>query len=167
MRWPLVLGLIASALAGCAAPSTPARSAAAADPAPGPAPYPVMTWAFDQNPDEGAKLAFGPPATDDVPVMLTCQPKSGVVRISAAVASPHVPPVLRLSSKGVSSSARGRVAEDGLGPRLEAIAPAHLAALAAFADSGQLSVSAGGGGALTATAADPAPVRRFFAACRP
>jgi hypothetical protein len=155
MRSPLALSLTALALAGCSTSSAP--PVAAADPA--------MTWAFDQNPEEGAKLAFGPPATDNVPVMLTCQPKSGVVRISAAVTSTHVSPVLRLSSNGVSSSARGVVADDPLGPRLEATAPAQLAALAAFAESGQLSVDAGGS-ALTATTADPAPVRQFFAACR-
>lgn len=154
MRSPWVLGLIAVALAGCA---TPPEKAAAGDPR--------MTWVFDQTPEEGAKLAFGPPASDEVPVMLTCQPGSGEVRISAAVPSPHVPPVLRLSSRGVSSSARGAVADDPLGPRLEATAPAQLGALAAFAESGQLSVSAGGA-ALTATTADPTPVRRFFAACR-
>jgi hypothetical protein len=155
MHSPLFPSLIAVAFAGCATP--PATKLAAADPS--------MTWAFDQTSEEGAKLAYGPPAADDVPVMLTCEPKSGVVRISAAVASTRVSPVLRLSSNGVSSSARGTVAEDGLGPRLEATAPAQLAALAAFAESGRLSVSAGGS-TLSATAADPAPVRQFFAACR-
>lgn len=153
MQSPLIFSLIAVALAGCAATGR-ARPA-----------DPRMSWAFDQNPEEGAKLAYGPPATDDVPVMLTCHPRSGVVTISTAAPSTHVAPVLRLSSKGASSSARGAVVKDVFGPRLEAIAPAHLAALAAFAESGQLSIRVGGS-ALTATATDPATVRRFFAACR-
>ena len=155
MRSPWVLGLIAAALAGCAMPP----------PASPPAGDPRMTWAFDQTPEDGAKLVFGPPASDEAPVMLTCQPGSGLVRISAAVPSAHVPPVLRLSSEGVSSSATGAVTDDPLGPRLEATASAQLGALVAFAQNGQLSVSAGGA-AFTAATADPAPVRRFFAACR-
>jgi hypothetical protein len=154
MRSPLALGLIAATLAGCATPPPEA----AADPR--------MAWAFDQTPEEGAKLAYGLPASDEAPVMLTCRPRSGLVRISAAVASAHVSPVLRLASKGVASTASGAVADDPLGPRLEATAPAQLPALAAFAESGHLTVTAGGA-ALTATAADPTPVRRFFAACRP
>lgn len=162
MRSPLIFGLLAAALAGCATPrgATTAQTA----PAVASASDPRMTWVFDQTPEEGAKLAFGLPASDDVPVMLTCQPRSGLVRISAAVRSLRVSPVLELSSNGVSSSARGTVADDPLGPRLEATASARLAALAAFAASGQLSVSAGGA-AITATASDPGPVRRFFASC--
>jgi hypothetical protein len=155
MQSRVLAGLVAiAALAGCATPPPPA-----ADPA--------MRWAFDPSGSDGARLAFGRPQTDDVPVMLTCQPGSGRVRISAAAPSAAASPVLKLSSKAVSSRTTGRIdGADPLGPRLEAEAPVGNPALAAFSATGQLVVEAGGA-VIAAPAGDPAPVRSFFAACRP
>lgn len=152
MQSPLLVSLIVVALGGCAA-----RGAA-------PTADPPMTWGFNQT-DEGAKLAYGVDETDNVAVMMICQPGSGLVKISVGVASVDVAPLLRLSSKGASSSAAGAVFEDDFGPMLEATSPTHLAVLSAFAESGQLSVRAGGS-TFDATSTDRTPVRQFFAACR-
>jgi pilus assembly protein CpaE len=43
-----------------------------------------MAWSLTDAEGEGAKLAFGQPQTDNVLLMLTCQPRSGVVRVSMA-----------------------------------------------------------------------------------
>jgi hypothetical protein len=40
-----------------------------------------MVWGLDENPDEGAKLALGVPGTDDIRMMMTCLPHTGVVRV--------------------------------------------------------------------------------------
>jgi hypothetical protein len=131
--------------------------------APEPAPDPGMSWFFSDGGGEGLKLAYGPPNTDDVPVMLSCQPKSGTVRISAAAADMKATD-LELISQGVRSKTRARLVKEDLGPRLEADAPARLATFTAFAETGALTV--GSRGAVIPTrASDPAAVRRFFEGC--
>eukprot|EP01030_Chromulinospumella_sphaerica_P021381 gene21381-21316_t len=41
-----------------------------------------MAWSLHETPEEGAKLAYGAPNSDNVALMMTCQPASGEVLVS-------------------------------------------------------------------------------------
>ena len=42
-----------------------------------------MAWSLHETPEEGAKLAYGAPNSDNVALMLSCQPASGQVLCKA------------------------------------------------------------------------------------
>jgi len=113
------------------------------------------------------KLAYGPPNSDDVPVMLSCQRRSGRVQVS--VSGPDqvvVGAVIELRSGAAQSRLRStQVAGEGLGARFESTTSARDPVLENFGASGRLHVQLFGyGGA--APAKDPALVRHFLGMCR-
>ena len=68
------IGLTLGALTGCATDHKPVAGQDAGDDA-------AFGLAFNENPDEGAKLTFGRPDSDDLKLMLECKPGSGRVEI--------------------------------------------------------------------------------------
>ena len=151
MRRRAILSLIAScALAGCAHQSPPEA-------------MPGMAWSLNQVDGEGAKLAFGQPQSDNVLLMMSCQPKSGQVLVSAN-APTKVRPVLELSSRGTKARYMGAIGPaPGEGTVIEAQAPAADPVFQSFAESGDLAVTIGG--QRTAVPGDRAKVRQFLTSC--
>jgi hypothetical protein len=65
MRSLALLSMLAiAALGGCASPGQP------------------ETWSVGENRSEGVKLTLGVPDTDDVRLIMTCQPRSGAVLLT-------------------------------------------------------------------------------------
>ena len=130
---------------------------------------PGMAWSLNHAEGEGAKLAYGQPQSDNVLIMMTCQPKSGQVLVSMTAPMDAPSDAIQLSS----ASQNSRLAADatpGMGEGaayVEAKAPVTDPALASFEATGDLSVVANGRKA-------PMPVRGperravsdFFASCR-
>jgi hypothetical protein len=128
---------------------------------------PNMSWAFNQNPDEGAKLAYGAPASDNVLLMMTCAPGSSRVALSAMTTEKSASGVTLISgdAKGVF---RGAASEgfDGSIALVEASAPASAAALKGFHKTGELALLDGQRKIkIAAGAGDKPAVDRFFKAC--
>jgi len=127
-----------------------------------------MTWGYSESGDEGAKLTFGKEGTDDVPIMLICQPRSE--RIQVSVSGPDqviVGAVLELRSGRIISRLHATYeGDDGLGARIEATTTSHDAALHAFAATGRLSVEVPGNSGIAPTS-DLEPIRRFLRRCAP
>jgi hypothetical protein len=84
-----------AALAGCAAQH-------------GPPPITDFGWFYAENQGEGAKLVYGQDGTDNVTLMLICQPRSGRV-VATLPGPPGGPGALRF----VSGSHRARLAASG------------------------------------------------------
>jgi hypothetical protein len=68
MRRLILIGLAAGALGACATPVQKTPRA--------------MSWGVSANAEEGAKLVLGVPETDDVRVVMMCQPRSGRVDLT-------------------------------------------------------------------------------------
>ena len=156
MQLRAIIGLsLAVGLCACATEMTPLA---------GPA---NMAWAFNQNPDEGAKLAYGAPASDNVVLMMTCQPGSSRVALSAVTTekSPRGVTLVSGASKGVFRGAAAPGFDGGV--LVEANAPVAAPALEAFRKTGDLSLIDGARKVqIPAGAKDKAAVARFFDACR-
>ncbi|WP_309088330.1 hypothetical protein [Phenylobacterium sp.] len=144
----------AMSLAACAHPVAPVPTG------------PDMAWSLNHAEGEGAKLAYGQPQTDNVLLMLTCEPRSGAVRVSMSAPDGGGGKALRLSSGGRSAKLAGQAAPSGLGDGLliEAEARADDPVLARFAQSGELAVAVGA--RWTKLPADPDKSRRFVESCR-
>jgi hypothetical protein len=128
---------------------------------------PGMAWSLHHSAGEGAKLAFGQPASDNVLLMMTCAPRSNAVRVSLT-AAPGAPATIELASGEARNRLRGEIAPAmGEGAVLiEADAPADAAALSRFAQTGELAVIEGGRRAeLPARRQEKAAVADFFATC--
>jgi hypothetical protein len=128
---------------------------------------PGMAWSLQHAEGEGAKLAFGQPSSDNVLLMMTCQPRSGQVLVS--VTTGEVSDAIELSSKEHVSRLSGQaVPAMGEGSVLmEAEAGADDRTLASFARTGELAVVENGRrSALPVRAAERETVSRFFAECR-
>jgi hypothetical protein len=154
MRRRAILSLgISCLLAACAHPSD--RPAAG------------MAWSLQHAEGEGAKLAFGQPSSDNVVIMMTCQPRSGAVLVSVTKADAS--PQIEFASAGTVSRLEGE-AFPAMGEGasfVEAETGMSNPALAAFARTGDLAVVENGRRApLPVRARDRAAVRDFFAACR-
>lgn len=133
----------------------------------GPGALPGLAWFLYDSEGEGAKLAYGAPSSDDVVLMMTCQPHSGQVTLSATNAGDSA--LIRLTSAGESGDFFGEAGPSGVsaGAYVEAAAPADHPALARFARTGELSLhDAGHAARLPVRAAERARIRDFFAACR-
>ncbi|HEX3364332.1 hypothetical protein [Phenylobacterium sp.] len=65
-RFAILALAAAAALSGCALPAD----------------RPRMTWGVTATREEGAKLVLGVAATDEVRLMMTCQPRSGAVTVT-------------------------------------------------------------------------------------
>jgi hypothetical protein len=152
MRRRAILSLIAScSLAACAHQSPPTA-------------MPGMGWSLNHVEGEGAKLAFGQPQSDNVLLMMTCQPKSGQVLVSAN-APTKVRPVLELSSRGTKGRYMGAIGPAlGEGTVIEAQARAADPVLQSFANTGDLAIMIDG--QRTAVPGDRAKVREFLTSCR-
>lgn len=140
-------------------------AAACASEPPQPTQTPGMGWSLSQVEGEGAKLVYGRPQSDDVVIMLTCEPRSNQVHI-AALADKGAAHELALKSgdKQRRYPAEAGPAGFGDGLVLESATRPDDPVLAAFAASGRLSVDAGGR-AVAVPAADPRRARTFLASC--
>jgi hypothetical protein len=119
------------------------------------------TWNLYMIGDE-AKLAYGPPNTDLVGVMMSCQRGSGAVTVSGDV--PEDQPQLVLVSGDSRLRLKGPAEVDpfGAGPYMEASAPSSAPALARFARTGDLAL---GTTSMRASSKARGDIRRFFAHC--
>lgn len=133
-----------------------------------PGPVAGMAWSLQHSEGEGAKLAFGQPASDNVLLMMTCQPRSNQVLVSMSAAQ-GAGETLELISGDVRNRLRGELAPAmGEGSVLvEAQTPADTAALSRFARTGELTIAEGGRRAQLPVRKEEKPVvADFFAACR-
>ena len=128
-----------------------------------------MAWSLHHAEGEGAKLAFGQPASDNVLLMMTCAPKSGAVRVSLATSADQVPGAIALESNGQVSRLSGQ-ALPGMGEGsalLEAETRTSDPALTSFARTGDLSVIQNGRDAvLPVRSGERETVEAFFDECR-
>ena len=116
---------------------------------------------------EGAKLAYGAPSSDDVVLMMTCAPGSGHVMLSAMTERTREEIVL--ASGGARDRFSGEVLPSELGGLLlETQVEAKSKSLAGFARTGKLSMVAAGGEtvSLAARGDEREGVSRFFEVCR-
>jgi hypothetical protein len=128
---------------------------------------PGLAWSLYETEAEGAKLAYGAPASDNVVFMLTCQPRSGEVMVSATTSDDAA--LIRLKSAGETADFFGEAGPAGLGSGayVEASAPADHPALLRFARTGQLSLKdADRTARLPVRIAERRQIRDFFAACQ-
>ena len=130
---------------------------------------PGMAWSLNHAEGEGAKLAYGQPQSDNVLIMMTCQPKSGQVLVSMTAPMDAPSDAIQLASRSWSS----RLAADatpGMGEGaayVEARAPVTDPALTSFAATGDLAVVANGRrAAMPVRAPERTVVSDFFASCR-
>lgn len=116
-----------------------------------------FAWSFHQNPSEGVKLAYGQPHSDNVLLMMTCEPGSGRVMLSAVSGQDHI--------ELAANKARDRFAgEPGVFGTVEAEAKAGAPSLATFARTGDLALVEGNR-RIALAAAPQGDVQRFFGAC--
>lgn len=128
-----------------------------------------LGWSLHHAEGEGAKLAYGQPASDNVLLMMTCQPRSGQVLVSMTARAGAAPTSIELTSSGRSSRLNGAAAPamaEGAS-LIEAMAPANDPALQNFARTGDIAVVEGGRPAqMPVRRAERAAVSDFFAQCR-
>lgn len=148
---PIVaLGLLAAGLAGCAHEKTEVDG---------------YRWAYLAEGGESPRLAYGRPASDDVALMISCQPGQDQVDVSAVGLSGGE--LVLASGRAESRFAAARV-EDSMmeGGLLQARGKASAPALKAFRRSGDLTLlTQGERHSLAASSGDRDQVRAFFKAC--
>ena len=125
-----VLLLTTAALSGCALPAENLRHDR------------TLTWILDEGPP-GARLMLGAPESDDIRVMMTCQPHSGAVDITIA-ARPGDSAGVELHSGKIWNRYRGAGHADeetsgAVDVDLQKLSAADPV-LVAFADTGELSL---------------------------
>lgn len=128
---------------------------------------PGLGWSLYESEGEGAKLAYGAPASDDVVLMLACTPHSGQVTVSTVTVGES--DQIALASAGETALFDGRAEPNGpsSGAYVEAAAPADHPILVRFARTGQLWLKDEGRSArLPVRAAERARIRAFFAGCQ-
>lgn len=127
-----------------------------------------MAWSLHHAEGEGAKLAYGQPASDNVLLMMTCQPRSGSVLVSLTTPAGAAPQAIELASKGQASRLVGALAPGmGDGAIIEAKTSAADPTLRNFARTGDLSVvEAGRTTKVPAGRAERAAVSDFFQQCQ-
>lgn len=155
MRSRSALGLATAIVlvAACAHPASEAQ-----DP---------MGWTFAHTQAEGLKLVYGQPHSDNVLVMLSCQPQSGEIEVAVATAKDDAGPVGLVSQQTRFSmtSPAAPTPIEGVGVVME-MAPVDAPALQGFARTGELSVQTTGRTvAAGARGADQAIVANFFGQC--
>ncbi|MCG9917138.1 MAG: hypothetical protein MH112_12375 [Phenylobacterium sp.] len=155
MRIGSALGLMAAIVitSACAHPATEVPAA--------------MSWAFNHTHAEGLKLVYGQPRSDNVLVMLSCQPDSGQVEIAVATAD-GMPGAVALVSRRVRLDLTGASAPtpvQGVGMVIETTR-ADTPALDGFARTGDLLVRTSGRRIpASARGEDQALVSGFFGQC--
>ena len=127
-------------------------------------PAPGYAWSYMDNADEGPKLAYGRPNSDDVVMMLACAPRASTVTLTAtglpgdeiALASGRW--VTRLKAQAAPTDM-----SDGV---LQARTSVDASALSAFRRTGDLALLvADERHTLDAAPADRRQVKAFFKAC--
>jgi hypothetical protein len=99
-----------------------------------------MAWGRSDTAEEGAKLVLGREGTDDVRLMMTCQPHSGLI-LFTAVGGDQPPAVIELHSGKLSNHYAGAgYADEGIGASTVVKIAADDPVLQAFADTGQLTI---------------------------
>ena len=142
------LGL-AAALAGCAHEKQASNG---------------LQWAYVSDDSAEPRLAYGRPNSDDVVMMIRCQP--GRDHIDLAVAGLSDAQLVLASGRTESRFDAARVEDPMSGDLLEARGKSSAAALAGFRKSGDLELlSNGQRHSLAATTADRKQVKAFFKAC--
>lgn len=146
----IALSLLAASLSGCAHEQT----------AQGP-----YRWAYLAD-DGDPRLAYGRPNSDDVVLMLNCQPGQDQIRVSALGLAGQE--IVLTSGKTESRFPAQALEDDMSGSRLlEGRGRTTAPALANFRKSGDLTLMAPSGRhSLAAASADRSKVRNFFKACR-
>jgi len=129
----------------------------------GAAPPADMTWSLTSTPGEGVKLGYGEDDTDNLVLMLICQPKSGEVQVWLMGATVARATSLVLSSGTRSARFPARRNEDGY-EMLRAAATADDAVFTSFAATGSLGFSVDGRRTVLPGAGGDA--RKFVASCR-
>lgn len=118
-----------------------------------------MAWTFDENPSDGAKLAFGAPNSDNVVIMMTCEPRSGEVQVWLSGDETH-----RVELRSGRQVAQLSPQPSGEGfSGMQAKARAADPVLANFSRTGQLSIALAGRTTPLPAAAEG---RRFVESCR-
>ncbi|HEV2532192.1 hypothetical protein [Phenylobacterium sp.] len=154
MRRAVFVSLIAGlGAAACATPPAPGQIAG-------------MGWSLAQVDGEGSKLAYGRPQSDDVLVMLTCQPRSNGVRIAVLgqVASAHIDLGDGAQRRRVPAAASPAGISNAV--MIESTVAPNDPVLARFSLSGELAIDVGDGTRLPLPAVDRGTVRRFIQTCR-
>ena len=128
-----------------------------------------MAWSLHHTEAEGAKLAYGQPASDNVVLMLSCRPQSGRVLVSLTAPAGAAPNSIELKSRRQSTRLPGAAAPGlGEGAIVEAEATVADPALKSFARTGDIAIVEEGRAAkLPAGRAEKAAVADFFAQCQP
>ncbi|HEX6859923.1 MAG TPA: hypothetical protein VF138_06955 [Caulobacteraceae bacterium] len=126
---------------------------------------PQYAWSYQQVEGEGEKLAYGAPNSDDVLLMMTCAPGSGRVTMSALTDDARSD--ITLASGGDQHRFAGAAYPSELGGAIiEAEARAKAPTLTHFAETGDLTLLAGGQKVkLDADAGQKTAVTQFFQAC--
>ena len=127
---------------------------------------PGLAWSFQNNAGEGPKLAYGAPASDDVVLMMTCEPGSQKIDVTLLGGSPWAG--LTLTSGDARQTLKADlVASPGMGQMIQASAHTASAPLAGFARTGDLSlIDRGRTVNIDASPMERRGVARFFKACR-
>jgi hypothetical protein len=172
-RMSILIGaLLLSACGGPPKNAPPALPAAPVETgpteAPAPKPAPGLDWFFNGDGGQG-KLAYGPPNSDDIHLMLACKAKSGQVTVARSVLTEHAgtPPRLSLAS----GTARGTwLATTATSPEaghtdLTVTTSSADPVLQAFARHGWISVVTDGETEGLAPQPGNKAIREFFAYC--
>ena len=140
---------IAAALAGCAHEKQASTG---------------LQWAYVSDDAAEPRLAYGRPNSDDVVMMIRCQP--GRDQIDLAIAGLRDAQLILASGRTQSRFDAARVEDPMGGDLLEARGQTNAAALAGFRKSGDLALLTNGQRhSLAATMADRDQVKAFFKAC--
>lgn len=128
-----------------------------------------LGWSLHHADGEGAKLAYGQPNSDNVLLMMTCQPRSGQVLVSMTSRDTVGLEAIEIASNGHSSRLPGASAPamtEGAS-LVEAMAPATDPALQSFARTGDIAVMENGRAArMPVRQTERATVADFFDECR-
>ena len=124
-----------------------------------------MGWSLHETPEEGAKLVYGAPNSDNVALMLSCQPASAKVLVSTTAVQP-APAIVLKSGKMESALPATTTPSMGEGHFLEAGAKTNDPVLARFARTGDITLMQGKDSIkLTAGSGDRPQITKFFATC--
>lgn len=127
---------------------------------------PGFVWTYQNNAGEGPKLAYGAPASDDIVLMMTCEPGAQRVDVSLMGGSPQAGLTLT-SGESRQALTADLVAAPGMGQMIQASTHPASAPLAGFARTGALSlVDRGRTVNVDASPTERRVVTRFFEACR-
>ena len=125
-----------------------------------------MAWSLHETPEEGAKLAYGAPNSDNVALMMSCRPASGEVLVSTASVL-AAPAIVLKSGKTETALPATATPSMGDGHFLEAGARANDPVLASFARTGDITLMQGKDSMkLPSTSGDRPQISKFFATCK-